>query len=180
VVPEGSVPRWRAPLRPSHCLARPQSERPANGPLPLICRGRLYPSGTTQPSRLPSTLPIQSFPAPTSSCPSDRASLKCTSIRAFSTINARIDAPAHLNPCIFHTFRTVSIPVPILGGNGSHFLGAPLAPGKWLSVAAPLRIEGLRCLVNIYTMAGAPRIARRLPCNPTSSRLCSDLQLYTY
>ena len=55
VVPEGSVPRWGAPLRPSHCLARPQSERPANGPLPLICRGRLYPSGTTQPSRLPST-----------------------------------------------------------------------------------------------------------------------------
>lgn len=38
-----------------------------------------------------------------------------------------------------------------------------MAPGKCLSVAAPLRIEGLRCLVNIGTMAGAPRIARRLP-----------------
>ena len=42
-----------------------------------------------------------------------------------------------------------------------------MAPGKWLSVAAPLRIEGLRCLVTKHSMAGAPRIARRLPCNHT-------------
>ena len=54
---------------------------------------------------------------------------------------------------------------PFLGGNGRDFPGPLKAPGKSLSVAAPLRIEGLRCLVNIYTMAGAPRIARRLPCN---------------
>ena len=47
------------------------------------------------------------------------------------------------------------------------FPGPLKDPGKSLSVAAPLRIEGLRCLVAIYTMAGAPRIARRLPCNHT-------------
>jgi hypothetical protein len=41
------------------------------------------------------------------------------------------------------TFTCFSL---ILGGNGRDFLGAPMAPGKWLSVAAPLRIEGLRCL----------------------------------
>ena len=42
-----------------------------------------------------------------------------------------------------------------------------MAPGKCLSVAAPRRIEGLRCLVAKNTMAGAPRIARRFPCNHT-------------
>ncbi len=75
---------------------------------------------------------------------------KCTgtSIRAFSPLFARIQVLS-----------------PFLGGNGRDFLGAPLAPGKSLSVAAPLRIEGRRCLVTEYTMAGAPRIARRLPCN---------------
>ena len=57
------------------------------------------------------------------------------------------------------------------GGNGRHFLGAPMAPGKWLSIAAPLRIEGLRCLVTKHTMAGAPRIARRLPCNQDLCRV---------
>ena len=78
------------------------------------------------------------------------------SIRAFSPLFARI--------------QVLSLH---LGGNGSHFLGAPLAPGKWLSVAAPLRIEGLRCLVTIHTMAGAPRIARRLPCNHKHCRTYS-------
>ena len=62
---------------------------------------------------------------------------------------------------------------PFPGGNGRDFLGAPLAPGKSLSVAAPLRIEGLRCLVTKHTMAGAPRIARRLPCNHKHCRTYS-------
>ena len=52
----------------------------------------------------------------------------------------------------------------ILGGNGRDFPGPLKDPGKSLSVAAPLRIEGLRCLVTKHTMAGALRIARRLPC----------------
>ncbi len=41
----------------------------------------------------------------------------------------------------------------ILGGNGRVFPGPLKDPGKSLSVAAPLRIEGLRCLGNKSTIA---------------------------
>ena len=64
----------------------------------------------------------------------------------------------------------------ILGGNDRDFPGPLKDPGKSLSVAAPLRIEGLRCLVTKSSMAGARRILRRLPCNRifvmTSSTSC--------
>ena len=39
-------------------------------------------------------------------------------------------------------FARIQVLSPFPGGNGSHFLGAPMAPGKWLSVAAPPRIRG--------------------------------------
>ena len=60
-------------------------------------------------------------------------------------------------------------------GNGRHFLGAPKAPGKSLSVAAPLRTEGLRCPVNTLF-----RPARRVyragsRVSPTQTRLCQPL-----
>ena len=69
----------------------------------------------------------------------------------------------YLNPCVLWQkctdsgtagFQSVRFPrfshglSPQPVGNGRHFLGAPKAPGKCLSVAAPLRIEGLRCPVN--------------------------------
>ena len=150
VVPEGSVPRWRAPLRPSHCLARPQSERPANGPLPLICRGRLYPSGTTQTSRLPSSLSIHPSRIPT----------------RHARPRPVMPGPDRASPLNSQDQNRQIWSWPV------HFVsGEDRNPGFWSSPISSARVEspfqGLRCLVTIYTMAGA---ARTRPPSPAASR----------
>ena len=48
VVAEGFRSALRAPLHPSHCLPRPLRERPASGPLPLMCPRVDTPPATTQ------------------------------------------------------------------------------------------------------------------------------------